>query len=83
MWMPCIKVKDSEAATEEALVVDQDHQEGVVEATTEVTEVVSERTKNLINTLKIEGIQTILKINPKTSGPWWPSGLIRPTQTWS
>ncbi len=61
--MPCIRVKDSEAASEEALEVDQDLQEVVVEATTEETVVASEGTKNL-TTPKIE---TILKQNPKTN----------------
>jgi len=65
MWMPCIKAKDPEAATKEAFEVDQDHQEVVVAATTEVTEVASDETKNLINTQSKKGTQTILKINPK------------------
>ena len=63
--MPCIKAKDPEAATEEAFEVDQDHQEVVVAATTEVTEVASDETKNLISTQSQKGTQTILKINPK------------------
>ena len=63
--MPCIKAKDPEAATEEAFEVDQDHQEVVVVATTEVTEVASDETKNLINTQSQKGTQTILKTNPK------------------
>jgi hypothetical protein len=65
--MPCIKAKDSEATTEEAIVADQEHQEVVVETTTGETVVVSKGTKNLINTPKIEGTQTILKINPKAN----------------
>jgi hypothetical protein len=67
MWMPCIKDRGSEAITQEVIVADQDHQEVVAEATTEVTEVVSKGTKNLISTLEIEGALTILKINHKTN----------------
>ena len=48
-------------------MADQDHQEVAVEITTGETEVVSKGTKNLINTPKIEGTQTILKINPKAN----------------
>ena len=48
-------------------MADQDHQEVVVEATTEETKVVSKGTKNLVSTPKIEGTKTILKQDPKTN----------------
>jgi hypothetical protein len=67
MWMPFIKVKGSEATTEEAFVADQDHQEVVVEVTMEATEVVSNETKNLAKISKIEGIPTILNQDLKTN----------------
>ena len=62
--MPYIKDKDTEAPTEEVIKVEPDHQEAVVEATTEATEEVSDETAILAKPEGTTTKTTILK-NPE------------------